>query len=159
MTRIFNTTSLSVLFAILFLVSASHVEAGKSVTVTNNNIPVLSYYWNRAAVYSTDTVTLETSATEDCRRIVDRGGNVNLVCGWVKGLERGSNASILYKGKLVNVDTNREITDRTQKEPFPNSSNTSTITSMGCFARCALWMRNRLSGKSEGRGKSREARD
>jgi hypothetical protein len=113
MTRIFNTTSLSVLFAILFLVSASPVEAGKSVTVTNNNIPVLSYYWNRAAVYSTDTVTLETSATEDCRRIVDRGGNVNLVCGWVKGLERGSNASILYKGKLVNVDTNREITDRT----------------------------------------------
>jgi hypothetical protein len=100
MTRIFSIIS-SCLFAVTVLLNgASNVEAAsKSVVSTKNNIPGLVYYYNHGPTYSGNSVPLTTTAP--CFG----------TCGWVGGLGDAS-AQITYKARLIDLNTNREIVDR-----------------------------------------------
>lgn len=93
----------AVLLTLVFVASlgmnVGEVE-GKGVTATVNGLPMLAYFFNNAAVYTGDTVLLSTAY--DC---------MNKSCGWIRGLYAGSSASITYKAKLFNNQTNAEIVD------------------------------------------------
>jgi hypothetical protein len=88
----------------LTLVGVGEVEA-KSVTWSSGSQNYnMAYFWNRAPIYTTDTVPLST--TPSC----SLGANG---CGWGVGLYSGFSVQVTYKAKLFNAATGKEILDGT----------------------------------------------
>ena len=109
MTRIFNTSLLALLLAVTLVTGVETVDAGKSITVTKDKLPTLNYFYNFSGGYTTDTVPLSPNPVCD-PGAVDLG--TKSACGWTKGLDRDSVVNVTYKAKLINLETNQEITDR-----------------------------------------------
>lgn len=100
MIRIFNISILAALLVIVLSTGIENVEAGKSVTWSTTNIPLLGNNVDAPLVrYTTDTVSLNTSWVTTADSVV------------APVIDQGSLATIVYKAKLIDVNTNNEITD------------------------------------------------